>query len=700
MNYRSIISKPNLELAWRRMTTGRNLQHKRFNRHLYICYEAGLRANLGDLHDRLRGGWKASCPTRVFIPKPSGLLRPLTLLSLEDQIVLQAFANEVAGHVFGRRKQVELKQVFSNCLNDEINSIFFFKNWQETYNLFKIQVEGYINSGYQWIAHFDLAAFYETISHRALKSIIAPRNASHEMWARIGEWLCTWSTSEDGVRVDHGIPQGPLASDFLAETFLLPVDEQMKKRGIHYLRYVDDIRVFGQSEYEARQAAVILEMECRRWSLIPQSSKFTVTRAESLLDALGTLPSMTASTGRDSDEPLLKQNEAQQHLQKAVVGRPLRVCDKTRLRYVLYRAEPSRKILLKVLALLPSHPEHIDAFVAYIDNYRRSKAIARKVKTVLENRPLYDYVEGEMWRLIAQHGDLDDLKQLLPLARKTGKRWKLLSLPMKVGLMKFFLKCNQENLCKTLNRLQGCSSLLLSFLIGSFSEAEFGSESLIRSILRDKSFEAGITLGPELLRRRLTHSSFGMVDDELCPQIRNVFVGLGFIKSQNRDQVDQIGEILEARFKLKRWRKWRQVLNDEYSHAMQILMHADANYNSARSEWMQLQNSFNDVLFRSLQLVLTRFGLPGSVSTRNKHGELIQFGVLLDPNKLFAQIYSSIASGFREMNERRNRLPGSHPYEKNSGTRTVPLSGREQAKYRLKLTNSYSEIVKLLAPHL
>jgi hypothetical protein len=92
MNNASLISVRNLDLAWSRITTARNLQHKRMFRHLYNGYEPGRHANLIHLHERLQGGWKPTSPIRVYMPKASGLLKPLTLLALDDQIVLQAIA--------------------------------------------------------------------------------------------------------------------------------------------------------------------------------------------------------------------------------------------------------------------------------------------------------------------------------------------------------------------------------------------------------------------------------------------------------------------------------------------------------------------------------------------------------------------------------------------------------------------------------
>jgi len=419
----SLISLRNLDLAWSRITTARNLQHKRLFRHLYSSYEPGRKANLTLLHERLKGDWKATSPIRIYMPKPSGLLRPLTLLSLDDQIVLQAVANKVANQLFDRRRAVEGRSVFSNCLNPSRDSIFFLQDWRATYHQLKTRLQRHLDAGSQWIAHFDLAAFYETISHRALQSIVSPAGGGGEVWRLIREWLCVWTSSHGGIPVDHGIPQGPIASDFLAEIFLLPLDEAMKKTGIPYIRYVDDIRVFGKTEADARRAAITLELECRRLSLIPQSSKFSVTRATSLNEALGTLPSIAESTGREADEGELDEASAISILRDAIAGRPARVIDKSRLRYVLYRSGPSQAVLGLTLKMLPYHPEHIDAFAAFLQNYEKSGRIMRHIRAMLEEGVLYDYVQGEIWLIAARIGRAETtVERRLQLIRAT---WEL-----------------------------------------------------------------------------------------------------------------------------------------------------------------------------------------------------------------------------------------------------------------------------------
>ncbi len=53
MRIRQLASKNNFGLAWRRITTGGNVQYKHFYRSLYYAYEVALDKNLADLRPRI-----------------------------------------------------------------------------------------------------------------------------------------------------------------------------------------------------------------------------------------------------------------------------------------------------------------------------------------------------------------------------------------------------------------------------------------------------------------------------------------------------------------------------------------------------------------------------------------------------------------------------------------------------------------------
>jgi hypothetical protein len=99
---------------------------------------------------------------------------------------------------------------------------------------------------------------------------------------------------------------------------------------------------------------------------------------------------------------LTSKKEARWAFLSAIGGKPYRVTDKTRLRYVLYRAEPDSDLLKLVLRLIPHHPKHADAFVAYLGRFEYRKPSERLCRGLVENNP-YPYVRGEAWHVLAHY---------------------------------------------------------------------------------------------------------------------------------------------------------------------------------------------------------------------------------------------------------------------------------------------------------
>ena len=227
----------------------------------------------------------------------------------------------------------------------------------------------------------------------------------------------------------------------------------MDKAGIPYIRYVDDIRVLAKTEDEVRRAAIILEMECRHWSLIPQESKFKVSYAKDVTGALGTLPSIAESAAQDPDLTNMNEAAALKIFGDATGGRPLRVIDKSRLRFVLYRSGPSRTILNKALKLLPMYSEHIDAFSAFFQNYSKSRLIVRHITSMLKKGVLHDYVQGELWLIASRQARPDELQVLLPIAISQAKRGNH-SFSMQRALCTFFLTCRNVGLYSSFHALK------------------------------------------------------------------------------------------------------------------------------------------------------------------------------------------------------------------------------------------------------
>ena len=701
MKITQLASTSNLRLAWRRITTGGNQRYKRLFRSLYLAYEIALEKNLGDLRSRLLGGaFVPRQPERIYYPKSSGLHRPLSLLYLEDQIVLQAFANLAAKRVYTRRAPLQFKSVFSNILQKD-DSIFFFRRWQETYASFQQRIHGLYQKGLRWVGDFDLAAFYDTVSHDLLLKTIFPRKPiDHDMeWLR--RCLGTWSSENAASQHGHGIPQGPIASDFLAECFLLPIDETLQKAP-GYVRYVDDVRLFGKTEEDVRLLIIQLERRCREHGLIPQAGKFAVKRARSAREAMGNLPSIAdPQRSADPQRPPLARDSARSLLKSSLEGRPRRVQDKTRLRHVLFRAEPDAEIVETVRRLVPHHPEHADVFFTYLGKCGPRRSIVDLcVETVTWSS--YSYVRGEAWLVLSTHLRTAAAAIGATLRRRLiGKAVELAKKRRPANFFETLAACHFLATAATIEHkgysrfLKYQPALLQALVADVLPDSAFGPREAAEAYLRAKEFEPGLAVCSRIHALGLKIATFGLTSAGLRSQVRNTMQELGTLSTASR-AVDPLAELLHRRFGLPTNKSWHRLLGTEYVHALGILKQADAAFDANRSHWLVNQNSFHDAIFRALQRHLAARGHPAACTTVGQDGRLVDFGVMLDTNGSFSKNAVAVAGCLRDINTRRNQLPVSHPYDKKTAKKSKYLSRQERDRLVEGLRTALPAFVALM----
>jgi hypothetical protein len=692
-DFKRLVSEENLMLAWNRVSTAWNLSYKRYFRQVFYAYEFASVQNIADLHARLSGGsFKPATPSRLFVPKGAGLHRSITLLHVEDQIALQAVANILAEKTRTRRQAVEAKAVFSNQLSDDKDSIFFLENWRTCYRQYLDQIDRLYSRGYKWVAYFDLAAFYDTISHELLLKTVYPRTTTSTDGDVVCEWLEKWITPRATWPLQHGIPQGPQSSDFLAEIFLLPIDEEMSKSRKHaYVRYVDDIRIFGKRELDVQAAVQKLETLCRDRGLIPQSKKFAIVELKSRKDALGTLPSIPTD-GKTEPTPPMSEAQAVKFFREAIGSRPLRVTDKSRLRYVLFRGPASGKIRKWVLQLMRHHPEHIEAFAAYLRQFRRSKNTLKACVDLLRFTPS-PFVKGELFHLLAAWVTKAEAKRLLSIAQDLVKR-KDTGAAGKWGAMIFLCRAEALGLGNYTRFVLGQPGLVQSLVIPALPATTLFAPASVARFLERKTVEPGLVFAVEAIRHRKAFQSLGVTKAALPTQVRNVFAELGIIAGPHAT-VDPIAELLHTRYGALKTPVWRAFFCGEYIHALRQLKQAEKLFDMGRSQWLNYQNSFNHAAFLALQKHLNPLGLLGACKTAGKTGELINFGNMLSVPHPFPTNRPAIADAFDAANRRRNKLDSSHPYDSKTGSRNTALSKREQTVLVAKLKIAFAEILTL-----
>jgi len=332
----------NLSRAWRWIRSNPDRAYKGYFRRLYRDYAFADTALLADLHDRLRRElYEPAHSCKLHFPKPSGVLRPYTLLTVEDQIAYQAMVNIVAEKLFPKVRSRYLVECFGHLYAGK-TGIWFYRKWQDCYRLFNKATRKAVTDGFRYAARFDLTAFYDSLDHGVLQHFLEKIGCDRDFCKRLTRWLSYWTATNKRIYHNHGIPQGPLSSGLLSEVVLQHFDRNHgSPKNVRYLRYVDDIRLFGKSEKELRRMLGKLDLLSKDVGLFPQTSKIDIHIVNNIEEELKTIsPAWHAIW--DEDDRSVDQKHLRSHLIK--VTPRFRVTDPTQFKFLLGRARPSAKL--------------------------------------------------------------------------------------------------------------------------------------------------------------------------------------------------------------------------------------------------------------------------------------------------------------------------------------------------------------------
>jgi len=693
MSFSRLTSKPNLKLAWRRLATTKDARYKNYFRHIMEAYELSQEENISDLYKRIKSNeYSPQSPVRIYYPKASGLQRPITLLCIEDQIILQAIANLFAEKVRTRRQPLIGKSIFSHWLTKKNDSEFFLSDWKYGYYELRKSLKYWYKQGYKWFANFDLAAFYDTIPHELLLKIIAPHRGQTELTDFISNCLQTWSADNRSVQHNHGIPQGPSASDFLAECVMLPIDEKMNQTCV-YLRYVDDIRIFGQSEYEVRKALVELDVLCRERGLIPSSEKTTIFKIKDEEELVRNIPPILLYQETYGPKQI-GEEEAEVAIKDALSlsDNSLEIIDKSKFRYILFRTGSSDNILRTVITLWAQNPHQVDAFASFLENYDRVDEIVNLCIQDVAQSP-YDFVRGEAWKILARMCTPNECRPLVTTAINAIRSKNCPA--TKIGAYTFLLRC-EENGLGSLSKWMMYEDLALIQAICARDlelNPNHGTEVASQILLR-RIPDPSLGLLSSLVRSRMRIDQLGQQPTTLLQVTRNVYFKAGIILDGRRIRGDVLGNKLSQRYKITKWNKWQTLLRSEYQHAYSMLTMAESYYKGHRGTWLAQQDAFNDALFRAFQLFLASKSASGAIPTSNAKG-LIDYGALIKDNS-FKNVYPLLSSHLIAVHSRRSTIPNTHPYEKYTGKKATVLKANEQRTMVAHLAAAYAEIIRIV----
>ena len=365
----NVRKQANLQLAYHRLITNPESTYKNYFRDVYNGYAMALDDNLKNIGQRLKAGYMPDTSIRVFMPKSNGLSRMYTLLSMEDQIVYQAFANIIAEAISTEKtKRRYKKSVFGNLLTDKTN-IFFYQPWQESYKAYTKAVIRAYQAGQEYIASFDLTACYDSINHSLLKKILIGYQLSENCASEFIRLIEKWESSS-GLMLGTGIPQGPQASGVVAEVVLSEYDAYIetlqKKYDFKYFRYVDDIRILSSNEDTVKWILFLLDKKSKELGLFPQSAKIAVHKITNIDDEVKRISKPLFDD--EFDNASKKSECARRSIISLLKKDPV---DLTSIKRYFHFVQHSSKTNKMAITAVTKFPNMIHSFAYYILRYPR-----------------------------------------------------------------------------------------------------------------------------------------------------------------------------------------------------------------------------------------------------------------------------------------------------------------------------------------
>ena len=391
----------NLERAYRWLRTNPDHRYKNLFRDSYAAYAIASKMNLSRLGSNLRHQrFEASHASKVFTPKPSGVLRPITLLTVNDQIVYQACINIIAERL-KRKTQKRYRKTVFNHLYAGKRSKYFYLKWEDNYKLFGNSVRAVYKKGNKYAAEFDLASFYDTIDHSVLRQFIYELGIDNDLCefliSCLGIWTSsTWNNTSNTIYHGHGIPQGPLSSGMLSEVVLAYIDEVGERgRKTHYFRYVDDIKLYAKNELDLRQKLIALDIRSKEIGLFPQTSKINIHKINNIEDEIKSVSRPPEpSVGVFGNQLLLRKR-----ILEITRGGNVDALASTRFKFLMGSLDPHHTLNDRLLKVLENQPEFSEHITKYFSRYKKLPAkTARKILEILNGEELYHSVHGELLR--------------------------------------------------------------------------------------------------------------------------------------------------------------------------------------------------------------------------------------------------------------------------------------------------------------